>query len=218
MELLVVISIIGVLATLVIPAGYKIMENAKINKAKTELKQVEGMINQYKLQFGYYPPDHPADPKLNSLYFELIGVTNTTPGQATPALNMFQTLDGAAEISADFCQNNFGAGSILNCAKANGDDVGKPAVTFLKNLKPNQYYAISTNLPRDTTVRILVCTVQWPEKYGNVLPGIPLVNPWRYVVNGATNNPGSYDLWVDIISNGKSNRISNWDDKHRVAN
>jgi hypothetical protein len=34
-------------------------------------------------------------------------------------------------------------------------------------------------------------------------------NPFRYVYPG-TNNPSSYDLWIDLSISGKTNRISNW--------
>ena len=36
------------------------------------------------------------------------------------------------------------------------------------------------------------------------------INPWSYNSSNPTNNPGSYDLWMDIYSSGKTNRISNW--------
>ena len=39
------------------------------------------------------------------------------------------------------------------------------------------------------------------------------LNPWRYVSSNPTNNPGEFDLWVDIIVGGKTNRICNWSDK-----
>ena len=38
---------------------------------------------------------------------------------------------------------------------------------------------------------------------------VPDVNPFRYVYPG-TNNPSSYDLWVQLVINGKTNLICNW--------
>jgi hypothetical protein len=37
-----------------------------------------------------------------------------------------------------------------------------------------------------------------------------IINPWHYNSSNPTNNPGSYDLWMDFISQGKTNRVSNW--------
>jgi hypothetical protein len=30
------------------------------------------------------------------------------------------------------------------------------------------------------------------------------------VSTNPTNNPGSFDLWIDVLYGGKTNRISNW--------
>ena len=35
------------------------------------------------------------------------------------------------------------------------------------------------------------------------------VNPWRYVYPG-TKNPGSYDLWIQLVIAGKTNLVCNW--------
>ena len=39
------------------------------------------------------------------------------------------------------------------------------------------------------------------------------INPWRYNPVDPTNNPTSYDLWVDITVGNRTERISNWSDK-----
>jgi hypothetical protein len=44
------------------------------------------------------------------------------------------------------------------------------------------------------------------------------LNPWRYVSSGPTNNPGSYDLWVDLYIGGKTYRLSNWSKEAQFAN
>jgi hypothetical protein len=36
------------------------------------------------------------------------------------------------------------------------------------------------------------------------------VNVIRYVSSSPTNNASTYDLWVDVLVGGKTNRISNW--------
>ena len=39
--------------------------------------------------------------------------------------------------------------------------------------------------------------------------GLPDVNPFRYLYPG-TNNPSSYDLWVQLKISGKMYLICNW--------
>ena len=208
MELLVVVAIIGILAALLFPAGAAIKKQATIKKARVELQKLVLAINAYKTKFGYYPPDHPLNPAgidllQNSLYFELSGVTNDA------ASSSYQTLDGAARIPTANVQAAFGQGSILNCAKG-GDDNGQPAVPFIRDLKPGQY---TTN----ATIRLLTCSVAWPSaERGELIPGIGNANPWRYMLTGATNTPGQYDLWVDLILSGKTYRIGNWSETPEI--
>jgi hypothetical protein len=36
------------------------------------------------------------------------------------------------------------------------------------------------------------------------------VNPWRYNSSNPTNNPGSYDLWIQLSIGGTKYLICNW--------
>jgi hypothetical protein len=49
----------------------------------------------------------------------------------------------------------------------------------------------------------------------NMLPGTSggMINPFGYNSLNPTNNPKSYDLWLDIIVNGVTNRVCNWREK-----
>ena len=44
------------------------------------------------------------------------------------------------------------------------------------------------------------------------------LNPWRYNSSSPTNNPNSYDLWVDVLIGGKTNRFSNWSRQPTIVN
>jgi hypothetical protein len=36
------------------------------------------------------------------------------------------------------------------------------------------------------------------------------LNPWRYNSSSPTNNPGSYELWIQLRIGGQTNLICNW--------
>jgi hypothetical protein len=49
--------------------------------------------------------------------------------------------------------------------------------------------------------------------------GVPGVNPWRYNSSSPTNNPGAYDLWIQIvITPGQTNLICNWRKQPQINN
>ena len=205
-ELLIVIAIIGILAALLIPVGGAIKENAKKRRAATELSQIETAIERYKAKYGFYPPDTPGNPVTNQLYFELIGTTLSN--------NVYQTLDSSAQIAEATVPAIFGnVRGFMNSTKGgSGDDVQK-AQNFLQGLNPSQIY----ELPPATGVKILVSGVEWPDNQpGGAFPNAPpppgmhAKNPWRYNSSNPTNNRQSYDLWLDIMVRGKTNRVSNW--------
>jgi len=208
-ELLVVIAIIGILAGLLFTAIGPMKKNRMLAVAKAELAQVQTAIESYKAKLGYYPPDNPANPAINPLYFELSGTTNDSVN--------FVTLDGSARIAAVDFPNVFGSSSTLrgfsNSSKTlrNTDDAAA-ATAFLKGLRPNQIGQLAT--PGGNA--ILVCSVEWADAPTQPIP-VSLqtadgrsLNPWRYNSSNPTNNPGSYDLWVDVLIGTKTNRVSNW--------
>jgi prepilin-type N-terminal cleavage/methylation domain-containing protein len=210
-ELIVVIAIIGILAGLIIPVVGVVNARKQISTAQTQLKGIEAAIDGYKTKLGYYPPDNPNNPALNQLYFELLGTTNNGAGNPNPTL--WVTMDGSAQIGTSTTPNILTEFSVTGFAntstRARSDDQGAAASTFLNNLKSDE---IGMPDPNNANVKILVCSVTWPPNLTGVLP-LPApqsLNPWRYVSTHPTNNTASYDLWVDIVIHGKTNRISNW--------
>jgi hypothetical protein len=70
-------------------------------------------------------------------------------------------------------------------------------------------------------VNILIGTVGYPAGQPGDLISQPAgsdthYNPWRYNSTNPTNNPGRYDLWLDIIIDGKTNRFCNWEKKYII--
>jgi prepilin-type N-terminal cleavage/methylation domain-containing protein len=207
-ELLVVMAVIATLAAILFPVFGNIKKNGAIRKARAEMLKVVMAIESYKAQMGHYPPDHViaggVNPAVNSLYFELSGTANNG--------THFVTLDGSARILVGDVATTFGQAGFVNCSKAGSDDNAQPAHDFIKGgLRASNYGELSPE------VRLLTCSIKWPESSGAAISGVPLVNPWRYVSTGATNNPGQFDLWVDIVVGGKTNRISNWSEKPQVV-
>ena len=217
-ELLVVIAIIAVLASLIFPVVGAIKRRATLTKVETEMKQVATAIDLYKEKLGFYPPDNPGTPQFNQLYFELLGTEPYKEGN----VDYYRTLDGAAKIRSGSVSAAFGPNvtAFLNTTKGSADDA-PPAKNFLKGIKPGQY---AEGTCRNVLIRVLTCSVPWPNNLPPVIsvfspsdPGIN-PNPWRYRSSAPTNNPGSYDLWADVLIAGKTNRISNWSQQPQLVN
>lgn len=201
-ELLTVISIIALLAAFTVAVLGGAKKSATLNHAKAELAQLETAIDSYKQDHGFYPPGNATVPAsannylVNQLYYELEGTTNNTS-------TSFQTLDGSSTITNNVMVSTFGVGGFMNCAKGSGEE-SLPAKNYLIGLPSNQ---IGDN---GSGVKLLVTSVGGPLATYQPI-GQADVNPWRYNSSNPTNNPGAYDLWVQIvIKPGQTNLICNW--------
>jgi len=208
-ELLVVLAVIGVLTGLLFAVLKPIKKKKAIALAQSQLKQAETAIDDYHSKYGFYPPDNPGNPVVHQLYFELAG-TVLTNLNGTPT---YVTLDGKAQIEATATafQTAFGPATavkgFVNSAKSpRSSDDTTTAINFLKDLTPNQSGALSAG----SEIRLLTCSVLWNQPPYPVATGDPPgMNPWRYVSTSPTNNPKSYDLWVDLLIGGKTVRVGN---------
>ena len=210
-ELLVVISIIGVLAGFTIPVlrSVKAVQYKKV--ARGELEFIETALENYKAKFGFYPPSNMNTNAaffqlLPQLYYELSGMEVATVGGAPG----FQTLDGSTSIKAVDVPSAYGVSGFINCTKGSGDDDIK-AKNFLTGIRAKNISYLVTN---NTTIgkyiptTILVTSVGGPDDSYTPLITSGL-NPIRYRYPGI-KNPGSYDLWVQLSVNGKNHLICNW--------
>jgi prepilin-type N-terminal cleavage/methylation domain-containing protein len=211
-ELLVVISIIGIIAGFTLTAMGSINRNKKISTARGELSQIETALENYKAKYGVYPP---SNQNLNSiyltandrsqfsqLYYELSG---TTVNGAN-----FVTLDGSSTIPIAFVTTAYGVGGFINCTKGGGEDAAA-AKNFLSGLNNKQYNNPSTPVTNNGVgTTVLLTSVGGPDaSYLPFGPNSSGLNPIRYVCPG-TNNPTSYDLWVQLQINGKKYLVCNW--------
>jgi prepilin-type N-terminal cleavage/methylation domain-containing protein len=211
-ELLVVIAVIGVLAALILPVGATMKRNATIKKAQAELQQTATAIEAYKEKQGFYPPENPIDATTNALYYELLGARAEGIGLNRSIV----TLDGSARIPDTDTAfiTAFGrvgakpaVGGFANCTRGLNADDAPTAKSFLTQLRPAQWVEIQ----RQTIVfRLLTCSVRWSPDNSP--------NPWHYRAASATNNAGSFDLWINIFLGGKTNRISNWNPQPQIVN
>jgi prepilin-type N-terminal cleavage/methylation domain-containing protein len=205
-ELLVVISIIAVLTALTVPVLGAIKRKQYIAHATSEMELIRTAIENYHSAFGYYPPSSPISVLTPQLYYELTGVKIVTINN----VNFYSPLDGnsAAQIPVNMVQAAFGVGGFMNCTKGSGEEA-TVARSFLTELRANQY-SVQSNFDNTVGFDILVSSIGGPNPvYQPINKGNP-INPWRYNSLNPTNNPQSYDLWVDLAIGSQTNRISNW--------
>jgi len=208
-ELLVVISIIALLAALLLPVAGAVKKQSVIHTAQAEMAQLETAIDRYKSAYGFYPPDSTvtiSNIPISQLYYELEGTIYDPTNLA------YTTLDGSATIQASDVSKAFPVVSgFVNCSKPNADESTPQARNFLPDLKPNQIAENVTN--NNVRVTLLVGSAGGPDR---TYPwGVPDLNPWRYVSQG-TNNPGSYDLWIQLSIGGQTNLICNWNKQVQI--
>ena len=187
-ELLVVISIIGMLAALVTLGGISVINKSKIKSTQTQMQQIITAIESYKAHKGFYPPDNPKDLRTNVLYYELVGMKGVSPD--------FTTLDGVDSITLDSTMTNkLSVSGFANFSSGVDSDDALTAENYFKGVGAKQAKYVGD-------VKLLVAGVPGP---GDENP-----NPWFYNSSNPTNNPESYDLWAVIMVGKATNIICNW--------
>jgi len=234
-EMLVVIGVIGILSSLIFPITKAVSRNRIKSRTRAELEQVVTGIEIYHSKRGQYPPDNhypngAVNPYVNQLYYELAGTTNSNGDH-------YQTIDGrmswatAAAIHSVLSPGfapSAGVSGFANSRAGGSVEEGSTVINCLKGtLRSDQIASIGNPL----SLNVLVGSVplppglplkQWPNLPPNPTPypgsaqivvnspTAPWYCAWRYNSSSPTNNPGTYDLWIDVIIDGKTNRFSNW--------
>ena len=210
-ELLVVIAIIAILAALIFPITGAVKRASIRSRARAELQNVQTAIEAYKTKLGYYPPASTNIPSINPLYYELMGTTyNDVTG-------FYTTLKGESQIRAVDVPRAFGVAitGFANSTRPGGGDEARAAVGFIRELRAGQFLTITKPGSSSPSFNILGSAVEGPLMFPGITSG--KINPWCYNSSTPTNNPNSYDLWIDVLVSGKTNRICNWNSQWLVV-
>ncbi len=198
-ELLVVIAVVAILAGLIIPITGAVQKTKIRTKARAELAEVATWIESYKAKMGHYPPDNPNNPLINPLFYELAGTTLDVSATAYRALNNLSEPLPRTEVLT-----TFGIAGFVNSVRGAVGEDSVGARSFVREFKHGR----TAELPNKA--KILTCSVVWPTSNPWQPTGEPGLNPFRYRSSNPTNNLGGFDLWVDVIVAGKTNRVCNW--------
>jgi prepilin-type N-terminal cleavage/methylation domain-containing protein len=207
-EILVVISIIAILSALILATAGYAMSRARRSRVETELATLETAIQSYKAAKGFYPQDNPVNYSMSPLYYELTGTIIALDAGGAPS--KYHSLSSGDTFSTQNVPSDFT--SVYGA--------GPNAVTGFVNASPDpsqvQNFFGATGksartghiLTNGVLATVFGVVVSGPVQLMTT-NGIP-ISPWSYNSSNPTNNPGSYDLWMDVFYSGKTNRISNW--------
>ncbi len=207
-EMLVVIAIIGILAGLIVSLSG--IAAAKMRRAKAEAARgaLVTAIQSYKNKKGFYPPDSPlADANTspagygvtNQLFYELTGTQLTNSG----GQNAYKSFVNRDQLTANQITAIFGVAGFINSS---------PDTNELQNFVGAVAKSGMTASFNSGGATFTIFGISMSGSLSNQLTSADgkIINPWHYVSTNPTNNPDSYDLWMDVLYNGRTNRISNW--------
>lgn len=168
-------------------------------KIRDERAKLTSAIDAYKGRFGVYPPDHVlsrqplvVDPVTNTLFYELVGVIYN------PTNKMFQA-GGLEPAEEKYVKDFFQIDGFKNCAQA------ADKITKFLNLEPLP----AKQLHDDPDVFALGFQVLYEGMPPEVVWEFQ-TSPWRYVSSAPTNNPGKFDLWIELQARKQAAVIGNW--------
>jgi len=208
-EMLVVIAIIGILAGLIISGAGIATNKSRIARVQTERDALITAIESYQKAKGFYPPDNTNDTVQNLLFYELTGTVEVASG-TPPVPTGFKSGITAEQLMPANLLNYFNVGSLLN---ASSDPTA--IRNFYPGLKAGQHQLVKSFNPVGTTFTVIGVPVSGPSQLTAAPTGpgstsVAIINPWHYNVSHPTNNPDSFDLWMDVTLKAATNRISNW--------
>lgn len=162
---------------------------------------VVNALEAYHQRFGCYPPDtrtgpNPqiVDPVFNPLLYELSGVLYDS------GLGLF-TGTGFPPLTVREVQTLFRLSRFTNTVPATPGAVPE---NFLNSLQTTVFGI--HEMPDVSTFGYLPP----PEEMDPEVCAEFDISPWRYVSSNPTNNPGKYDLWMELGLGNRRQVIGNW--------
>jgi prepilin-type N-terminal cleavage/methylation domain-containing protein len=198
-EMLTVITIMGIVAALVVTMGGAAKQKTKIAQVSADETKLVGTINNYKNILNYFPPDngwlvsplagqtYDGLAATNPLLYELTGASNYNQG-AKPGFYVFNSTSANTILTASAYSGVFNRGGIAN------GDASEPHDFFQPDPAPKEYavYANTTPLP----IYGLVVPVE--------LTNAAIPNFWHYDSSSPyRHNMNSFDLWAEFSIGGK---------------
>lgn len=207
--ILVVLGAVGGLGYFLYQVACATIREARIRNALPKvcdsIRHQRGAILQaleaYKAALGEYPPDHVVrldplvvDPVTNTLLYELCGT------RYYPAGKRLQ-VGGLEPAEESYVTNFFQCRGFRNCST-------DPA--RIKSFLPQEEVAWR-QLHDDPDVFVLGFDPGTAAISSDLFWDIEeKVSSWRYVRTSATNNPGRFDLWIELQTGSRPIVIGNW--------
>jgi len=166
---------------------------------REQRNEIVSAIEAYKTHFGFYPPDNVisrnplrVDAVSNRLAYELIGFVHN------PTNRLYQA--GRLEAAeAEFVNHFFHTDGMTNSSQHEEQ---------VKHFLPAEY-AYLRQLHDDPDVFALGCQMN----YDGITPEMSVeidISTWRYACFVATDNPGKFDLWLELRAGRQTTTIGNW--------
>jgi prepilin-type N-terminal cleavage/methylation domain-containing protein len=206
-EMLTVITIMGIIAALVVTMGQAASQQKKITAVNAEKARLMTMIGSYYNKLNYYPPDngllisntvnlsiYDAMAATNPLIYELTGATNNADQTAKGTKMMvFNSTNANEAILSSFYVDVFNRGGVANGDTAEPHDFFQPGPTS----KEVGVYFNGSSPP--------ICGLLVPIEFTNV----QVANFWHYD-SSTTNrhNMNSYDLWAEYSIGSKNGHLT----------
>jgi prepilin-type N-terminal cleavage/methylation domain-containing protein len=206
-EILVVVSIIAILMGLILATAGYAMSKARRSRVEAERDMLITAIQSYKAAKGFYPQGNSNNFEVPPLFYELTGTTITLNNATTPPSPASYTSTVSGDVlTPTNVVNIFGVGGFVN-ASPDPTQVQNFLRSTAKSARTGQVSIIGVN------VTVFGVQVPGPNQFHTVFgtgTNGPPISPWFYNATNPTNNPDSYDLWMDVYFSGRTNRVSNW--------
>lgn len=184
-EMLVVITIIGIIASMVLGLSGLAAKKKKDSVASAAINKLVLVINNYHDKLGFYPPDNAATATATGATYDLVTATN----QLLYELAGESIFSGSPPTYVNFDSTNFNTTALVNTygrggiANSNPDE---PHVFFYPLPKPTDYVYYNSGPLAGLTV---------PIQSGPSSSGPNYI----HYDSSSTNrhNISSYDVWVE---------------------